>query len=291
MRTILVTGATGGLGKAVVENLLRTTSPAQLSVLVRDPTKAASLQAQGVTVRQGDYANYASLVRAFAGIDKVLLVSGNDFTQRVPQHTNAINAAKAAGVKQLVYTSAQRKTEDGSSPIAFVTEAHLATEKLLRESGLTYTILQNGLYLDALPQFMGPQVLETGTIYLPAGTGRGAFASRANMGAAAAAVLTGAGHENQTYELTGRTSYSFADIARILSDLTGKEVHYIAPTVAEFTTQLAQAGVPAEGIQLAAAFSQAIAQGEFDAPGETLAKLIGRAPESAADFLKATYQL
>lgn len=122
-----------------------------------------------------------------------------------------------------------------------------------------------------------------------AGTGRGAFASRADLGAAA--MLTGAGHENQTYELANDTTYSFADIAQLLSDLSGKEVRYVSPTVAEFTAQLTQAGVPAEGIQMAAAFSQAIAQGEFDAPSETLAKLIGRAPESAADFLKAAYKL
>jgi len=166
MSNILVTGATGGLGKAVVENLLKTTSSAQLSVLVRDPAKAADLQAQGVTIRQGDYEDYASLTAAFVGVEKLLLVAGNDVPRRTPQHTNVINAAKEAGVKHLVYTSFQRKTEDGSSPIAFVTDAHLATEKLLHESGLVYTILLNSLYLDVLPQLMGPQVLETGTIYL-----------------------------------------------------------------------------------------------------------------------------
>lgn len=291
MSKLLVTGATGGLGQAVVENLLKTTSADQISVLVRDPAKAAHLQAQGVTVLQGDYTDYASLVKAFAGVEKLLLVSGNDIPQRVPQHTNAIKAAQEAGVKHIVYTSAQRKTEDGSSAITFVTEAHVATEKLLKESGLTYTILRNALYLDVLPQFMGPQVLETGTIYLPAGTGKGSFASRHDMGAAGAAVLTGAGHENKTYEIAGNASYSFADIAKILSDLAGKPVHYVSPSAEEFGTQLAQAGVPAEGIQMAAAFSTAIAQGEFDLPDPTLEKLLGRAPESAADFLKATYKL
>ncbi|MVN78720.1 NAD(P)H-binding protein [Hymenobacter sp. HMF4947] len=290
MSKILVTGATGGLGKAVVENLLKTVGADQISVLVRDPAKAADLQARGVTVRKGDYADYDSLTAAFAGIDKLLLVSGNDITQRVPQHTNVLKAAAAAGVQHLVYTSAQRKTEDGSSAVAFVTEAHLATEKLLKASGLTYTILKNALYLDVLPQFMGP-ALEIGTIYLPAGEGRGSFASRADMGAACAAVLTGTGHENQSYEIASNESLSFADIAKILSDLSGKEVHYVSPTAEEFGTQLAQAGVPAEGIQMAAGFSVAIAQGEFDLPSSTLEKLLGHKPESAADFLKAAYQL
>lgn len=291
MSNILVTGATGGLGKAVVETLLKEGGAHQISVVVRDPAKAADLQAQGVTVVPGDYNDYASLTRAFTGIDKLLLVSGNDIPNRVPQHTNVIKAAQAAGVKHLAYTSFQRRTEDGSSAVAFVAEAHLATEKLLKESGLTYTILKNTLYLDVLPQFMGPQVLETGTIYLPAGTGRGSFASRHDMGAAAAAVLTGTGHENKTYEIASNETYSFADIAKLLSDLSGKPVHYVSPTAEEFGTALAQAGVPAEGIQMATAFSTAIAQGEFDLPDSTLEKLLGRKPESAADFLKAAYQL
>ena len=171
MSKILVTGATGGLGKVVVETLLQTVRPDQLSVLARDPAKAADLQAQGVAVKQGDYSDYASLTAAFAGIDKLFLVSGNDLPNRVPQHTNVINAAKEAGVKHVVYTSFQRKTEDGSSAAAFIAEGHLATEKLLEASGLTYTILKNALYLEVLPLFMGP-VLDTGTLYLPAGEGR-----------------------------------------------------------------------------------------------------------------------
>jgi NAD(P)H dehydrogenase (quinone) len=290
MSNILVTGATGGLGRVVVENLLKTVSPNDISVLVRDPAKAADLQAQGVTIKQGDYNDYASLVAAFGGVDKLFLVSGNDIPNRVPQHTNAINAAKEAGVKHVVYTSFQRKTEDGSSAAAFVAEAHLATEKLLKASGLTYTILKNALYLDVLPLFMGP-VLETGTLYLPASEGKVPYASRADMGAAGAAVLTGAGHENQTYEIANDTSYSFADIAKILSDLSGKSIQYVSPDAEEFGTALAAAGVPAGAIQMTAGFSVAIAQGEFDFPSPTLATLLGRQPESAEAFLKAAYNL
>ena len=288
MSKILVTGATGGLGKAVVENLLKTVSPGDISVLARDPAKAADLQAQGVVVKPGDYNDYASLVAAFAGVDKLFLVSSNDVPNRVPQHANAVNAAKEAGVQHVVYTSAQRKTEDGSSAAAFVTEAHLATEKLLKESGLTYTILKNALYLEVLPLFMGP-VLETGTIYLPAGEGKVPYASRADLGAAGAAVLTGTGHENQSYELSSATSYSFHDVAMLLSDVAGKPVHYVSPTAEEFGTALTAAGVPAEVIQMTTGFCLAIAQGEFDFPAATLAQLLGHQPESLADFLTATY--
>ena len=290
MSNILVTGATGGLGKAVVDNLLKTVSPSGISVLVRDPAKAADLQAQGVTIKQGDYNDYASLVAAFAGVDKLFLVSGNDVPNRVPQHTNAINAAKEAGVKHVVYTSFQRKTEDGSSAAAFIAEAHLATEKLLKASGLTYTILKNALYLEVLPLFMGP-VLETSTIYLPAGEGKVPYASRTDLGAAGAAVLTGTGHENQAYELCSNTSYSFHDIARILSDLSGKTIQYVSPDAAAFIAALTAAGVPAEANHMTAGFSVAIGQGEFDFPSTTLEKLLGRQPESAEQFLKAAYQL
>ncbi|RZK15342.1 MAG: SDR family oxidoreductase [Hymenobacter sp.] len=290
MSNILVTGATGGLGKAVVENLLKTVGPATISVLVRDPAKAADLQAQGVTVKPGDYNDYASLVAAFKGVDKLFLVSSNDIPNRVPQHTNVLNAAKEAGVQHVVYTSFQRKTEDGSSAAAFVAEAHLATEKLLKESGLTYTILKNALYLDVLPLFMGP-VLDTNTIYLPAGEGKVPYASRADMGAAGAAVLAGTGHENQAYDISNDSSYSFHDIAKILSDLSGKAIQYVSPTAEEFGTALAAAGVPAGAIEMTAGFCVAIEQGEFDFPSTDLEKLLGRKPESAEQFLKATYQL
>jgi len=248
------------------------------------------LQAQGVSGMQGDYNDYASLVAAFQGVDKLFLVSSNDIPNRVGQHTNAINAAKEAGVQHVVYTSFQRKTEDGSSPIAGIAEAHLATEKLLKASGLAYTILKNALYLDVLPMFMGP-ALETGTIYLPAGEGKMSCASRADMGAAGAAVLTSPGHENQSYEISNDTSYSFHDIAKILSDLTEKTIQYVSPTAEEFGTALAAAGVPAEAIEMTAGFCVAMAQGEFDFPGTDLEKLLGRKPETAAQFLKAAYKL
>lgn len=291
MSTILVTGATGGLGHAVVETLLKTTNPAQLAVLVRDPAKAADLQAQGVAIRQGDYSDYASLTAAFAGVEKLYFVATNSMTDRIEQHENVVNAAVAAGVKHVIYNSLQRKTEDGTSPVAFIEEAHLATEKLIKQSGLTYTILKHTLYLDVFPPFFGPQVLENNTIYLPAGTGRGAYASRHDLAVAGAAVLTSPGHENQTYELAANTTYSLADLAQVLSTLSGRPIQYVAPSATEFVAQLTQAGVPAESSRLAAALMSAIAQGELDLPDPTLEKLLGRKPESATEFLKAAYKL
>jgi NAD(P)H dehydrogenase (quinone) len=293
MSTILVTGATGGLGHAVVETLLKTISPTQLAVLVRDPAKADDLHAQGVAVRQGDYSDYSSLTAAFAGVEKLYFVATNSMTNRdrIEQHENVVNAALAAEVKHVIYNSLQRKTEDGTSPVAFIEEAHLATEKLIKQSGLTYTILKHTLYLDVFPPFFGPQVLENNTIYLPAGTGRGAYVSRHDLAVASAAVLTSPGHENQTYELAANTTYSLDDLAQALSTLSGRPIQYVAPSPTEFITQLTQAGVPAESSRLAAALMSAIAQGELDLPDPTLEKLLGRKPESPTELFKAAYQL
>lgn len=288
MSKILVTGATGPLGKAVVDELLKNTAAENIAVLARDPSKAAGLAEAGVTVLQGDYNDYNSLLAAFKGTDKLYFVSGNDVTGRIPQHENVVKAAIAAKVGHIFYSSFDRKTEDGSSAIAFVAAAHLHTEQLLKASGIPYTILKHSVYTDMLPMFLGGKVLETG-IYLPAGKGKVAFATRQDMGIAGAKLMLGSGHENKSYVLGDDVSYSFDDIAAILSELSGKTITYTAASVAEYTAQLAVAGVPAEHGQIFAAFGQAIDQGEFDASDGTLAKILGRKPESLRAYLKRAF--
>ncbi len=290
MHKIMVTGATGHLGKAALLELLKTVDPANLFALVRNPAKAEDLAAKGVTLVTGDYDNYDSLVKAFEGVDKLYFVSSSDVMNRLPQQENVVKAATAAGVKHIIYTSFQRKTDDGSTPIAFVAAAHIKTEQLILASGLTYTILKHSLYADVMPMFMGDKVLETG-IWLPAGEGKVSFATRNDMAAAGAAVLTGEGHENKTYEIAGSVAYNMSDIAGMLSELSGKTVAYISPDPAVFTQQLQQAGVPEEGIQGTLAFCLAIAQGEFNFPDATMERLLGRAPKSLKDYLKQAYQL
>ena len=184
-----------------------------------------------------------------------------------------------------------RKTDDASSPIAFVASAHILAENLIRESGLKYTILKHALYADILPMFMGDQVLNNGVIFLPAGNGRGAYTSRSDMASAGVAVLTGEGHENKTYEIAVSESLSFYDIAAIMTELSGKQVNYAAPDADTFKSVLTQAGVPPEGIMFPLSFCIAIAQGEFDFPGDTLEKLIGRKPVGMKEFLKSAYKL
>ncbi|WP_259070852.1 SDR family oxidoreductase [Mucilaginibacter sp. X4EP1] len=292
MSNILVTGATGQLGKAVTESLLKKTAASNIHILARDAAKAANLKAQGVTVHIGDYGDYASLVSAFKGIDKVYMVSGNDLHNRIKQQDNVVNAAKEAGVKHVVYTSYQRKNETDSSPIAFVAAGHLNTEAKLKASGLTYTILQHGIYADMVPIFAGEQVLHTKTIYLPAGDGKTAYAVRTDQAEAGANVLldTTGKYNNQSIELGGPEALSWQQVADIIGDITSEKINYVSPSVAEFDAALTKAGVPAEYIGLFASFSQAGAQGEFENVTTNLEIILGRKPLTVAAFLSAVYK-
>jgi NAD(P)H dehydrogenase (quinone) len=291
MSKLLITGATGNLGTAFIDELIGKKGVKNISALVRDLSKAGKLKEKGVQLIQGDYNDYNSLVTAFTGMDKLYFISGSDVLNRAMQHENIVKAAKSAKVGHIIYTSFQRKTDDKSSPIALVASAHILAEKLIRESGLTYTIMKHALYTDFVPIFMGDQVLNSGVIFLPAGNGKTSFTLRSDMASAGVAVLTGEGHENKTYEISANKSYSFYDIAQILTELSGKQIKYAAPDVETFSKTLEQAGVPKDAIQGTASFCLAIAQGEFDFPDNTLEKLIGRKPESLKDFLKKAYKL
>ncbi|MCE7071887.1 SDR family oxidoreductase [Dyadobacter sp. CY327] len=291
MSRILVTGASGHLGKAAVKELLRKVDAKNISALVRDPAKVEDLKGKGVHVIQGDYTDYDSLIAAFRGVDKLYFVSSSDNPNRFPQHLNVVKAAVEAGVVHIFYTSVQRKSEDGSSPIAFVSDAHFKTDNLIKESGLAYTILRHGLYADVLPMFIGDKVIENGTIFLPAGDGKSTFVSRKDFAAAAANLLTSEGHENKIYEMCAPVAYSFEDIAGILSELSGKTIEYVTPSAEVFTQKLKSYGLPDEAIQGITTICVAIAQGEFDLPSTDLQHILGREPESVKDFLKAAYQL
>jgi len=291
MSKILVTGATGQLGAAVVKELLGKTDAGNVSVLVRDLAKAESLTTAGVNVILGNYNDESSLIAAFQGVDKLYFVSSSEIEHRYAQHEIVVKAAVEAGIGHILYTSAQRKSEDGTSPIAMVADAHWKTDNLIKESGLTYTILKHGLYSDILPMFIGGEVLQNNMIFLPAGEGKSAYASRNDMGTAGAILLTTEGHENKVYELGGVEAYSFQDIAGMLSELSGKAIQYISPAAEAYADQLRSLGVGEQMIQGASTFCVAIAQGEFDFPSNDLKKILGREPQSVKDFLKAAYQL
>jgi NAD(P)H dehydrogenase (quinone) len=286
---ILVTGATGNLGKSTIEFLLKKgLAPNNIAALVRNEDKAIDLKEKGITIRIGDYDNYQQLVEAFSGIDKLLLISGSDILNRLKQQENAVKAAKEAGVKHILYTSFERKNETDTSPIHFVAASHIATEAFIKQSGLVYTIFRNNLYLDILPWFFGENVLETG-VFLPAGETKAALTLREDMAEAIANVLMNEGHENQTYSLSNHENVSMIDIAKSLSEIVGKTITYTNPTTQLYVETLSKANVPSEFIGMFAGFSEAIKQGEFEVSNTDLERLLGRKPISAKQYLATIY--
>ena len=284
---ILVTGATGHLGSQVIEILLEKQDPASIAALVRDDNKAGELLAKGVDVRVGNYDDKNSLIQAFEGIEKLLLISGNDVERRQQQHFNAINAAKKAGVQHVIYTSFDRKKEEGS-PLGILAQGHINTDQYLKESGMDYTILRNTLYADALPMFLGGEVLEAG-IFFPAGDGKVPFATRREMAEATAAVLLSDGHKNKEYVLANTRYYSMHDIALMLSDIAGREVVYHNPPREIYVDQLIKASVPRAMIDAGAVFGDAIKTGEFETDHTDLPQLLGREPLPLKVYLKQLY--
>lgn len=290
MKHILVTGATGQLGKEVVNALLKQTPAGAISVLVRDAAKAADLKAKGVDIRVGSYDDEASLVNAFKGIDSLYFVSGSDIANRSRQHENVVKAAKEAQVKHVVYTSFQRRNETASSPVAAVSAGHLVAEEALKKSGLAYTILKHGLYMDMLPVFLGEKILESGQIYQPAGDGKTAYTLRKDLAEAGAAILTTEGHENKTYEAYAGTTYSYPEIAKIIGNISGREISYVSPTAEEYINTLTGAGVPMEYAGMFAGFGEAIRQGEFADTSNFIETILGRKPVTAEEYLKEIYK-
>lgn len=286
---ILVTGASGHLGKATIDFLLKKVPANQISALVRHEAKAAEFTEKGIAVHIGDYTDYDSMVKAFAGTDKLFLISSSDFSKedRVAQHTNAIKAAKAAGVQHIVYTGFDRK-ESGHSALAALEDAHKETAAYLKTSGLGYTVLNNNLYADVLPQFLGDKVLETG-VFFPAGSGKVPFATRMDMAEASATLLASDDYKENVYAFASDTVYSFDDIAKILSELSGKEVPYLNPSKETFITQMMGFGVPETAAGFMAAFGEAIANDELDTKRTVLPSLLGRKPTTLKEYLRSIY--
>ncbi|PKQ60642.1 NAD(P)-dependent oxidoreductase [Labilibaculum manganireducens] len=289
MEKILVTGATGHLGNIVVENLLKKVSAGQISILVRDEAKAQALKAKGVTVNIGSYQDIHSLNNAMKGIDKVLLISSSDFNDRIGQHKNVVDAAKQAGVKQILYTGVTLK-DIAVSPLQPLLQDHFQTEDYIKESGLSFTFLQNSLYAEVIPMFVGEDVLKTG-IFFPAGEGKVPFAVRKDLGEAIAIILASEGHENKTYHLTASKTYSFADIAAELTSLSGKKVNYTSPEDDAFEDLLKQFGLPEEIVLMSVLFAKGIKNNDFNMADGTLESILGREQTDLRMFLKEAFNL
>ncbi len=286
---ILITGATGQLGTAVIETLLKKTSADQIAGLARSAEKAVSLKEQGVDIRIGDYEDTTSLEQAMQGVDKVLLVASNDEDKRGQQHRNVVDAAKKAGVGCVAYTS--RTLKDPTTMENKLMEGHFKTEDDLKASGLGYIIFRNVLYMDAVPQFVGGEkVFETG-INFPTSDGRVPFALRSDMGEAIATALLEDNCANETYNLTGSESYSFDDVAKILTKLSGKEVEYTPVERTAFEAQLAERGVPEVQAQRIVGFLVDIGNGQEDEVSPKMEQLLGRKPASLEEGLKILFKL
>lgn len=278
---IAVTGATGALGSLVLEHLLGRGTPAgQIAALVRDPEKAADLRAKGLDVRAADYDNEAGFVTALQGIDRLLLISGNQVGGRQQQHERVIRAAKTAGVKQVIYTSLIQ-ADRSSNPLA---GEHLGTERFLQASGLDWVILRNNWYTE---NYAGDLLAarDSGELLAAVRTGRVASALRTEYAEAAAAVLTSEGHSRQVYELAG-PSWSFAELAAEASRLLGKPVQFRSITEAEQRARLEGFGVPAKLAAFFASIDPSIEAGSLAYTGPDLARLLGRAPLPLAEALK-----
>jgi len=285
---ILVTGATGELGAAVIEQLLQKTGASQIAALVRDENKATDLKAKGVDIRLGSYDDLPSLDRAVQGIDKVLLIAGTDEEKRLQQHQNVIDAARRAGVGCIAYTS--RTLQDPAALVNKLMLGHFQTEDYLTASGANYIIFRNVLYLDTIPQFAGPTALDTG-IHLPTGEGCVPFALRSDMGEAIANTLLESGCANKIYYFTGSENYSFGDVAAALSELSGKPVSYTAVERTAYEAQLKQKGLPDVMVQRIIGFLTDIKNGQEGEVSPDLENQLGRKPASLKEGLRLLYKL
>lgn len=277
-----ITGATGQLGRRVVDVLLRTVPPDQIVAAVRTPGKAHDLAAKGLHVREADYSRPDTLVTAFAGVERVLLISSSEVGGRLPQHKAVIDAAKAAGVSLLAYTSI---LHCDSTPARLATE-HRATEEAIMASGLPAVILRNGWYTEN--KLLGlPVVLQHGAMVGSAGAGRFSAASREDFAEAAAVALCSDDQAGKVYELAGDKAFTMAEFAAMVSRAAGKPVAYADLPEAEYKAILTGAGLPGElAAILADADAVAAADTLFD-DSHDLSRLIGRPTTPFADTIAA----
>lgn len=285
--TLLVTGASGQLGRRVVELLLKadtgTVVADKVVATTRTPEKLTDLAEQGVIVRHADFNQPDSLREAFAGVDRLLLISTDSLEEpglRVKQHQAAIKEAEAAGVSHVIYTSVVNPGPGSVIP------DHYETEQALAASELNWTILRNNLYADLLPGKIGPAI-EMGQLFSAAGDGRLAYISREDCAQAAAAALLSSFNGRRTLNITGPEALSTADLAALASKIANKSVTYVPLTKEELIKNMVAAGVPQPVAQFVAALDAATARGQFDVLSDDFAELTGHQPTAVADFLAA----
>lgn len=282
--TLLVTGASGHLGRRVVELLLES-HKGQIIATTRTPEKLADFAERGVIVRPADFDNPASLAEAFAGADRLLLIStdtldGTDRRQR--QHKAAIQAAENAGVNHIVYLSLVNPTD---TPVLLAPD-HAVTEAALAASNLSWTVLRENIYTEILLGALGPAV-QMGRLFVAAADGKTAYITREDCARTAAAALASDFAGRRTLDITGPAALSQAEIAAIVSEISGTKVEYVPLPVEVVVQNLVGFGLPEPVAQVYASFDTAIAHGKFSGVTTTVQDLTGRPATSIAEFLKA----
>ncbi|WP_371557770.1 SDR family oxidoreductase [Streptomyces longwoodensis] len=282
--SIVVTGATGQLGRLTVEALLRHGIPAaDIIATGRDIAGIKDLTDRGITVRRADFADTDGLADAFAGADRLLLISASvPVGERVANHRRVIDAAASAGVSLVAYTS----TTHADTATTVIGATHSETEAYLRDRGIPSVLLRNGWYLENYTSQL-PQILQNGAVVGAAGEGRISAASRADYAEAAAVVLTTEGHTGAVYELGGDESFTLTELAAAISAAAGEQVAYADLPVADFAQVLAAAGLPAELAEVLADADRGMNRGEMYTDSGDLRRLIGRPPVTLAEALAA----
>lgn len=290
----VITGASGHFGRSVTKELVEHgIAPSDLLLVSRSPQQLADIRERGASVRYGDFDDYDSLVRAFDGGEKMLMISATKVGYRIPQHTNAINAAKAAGVRHVIYTSFIGKEPDNPS-LAVVD--HRGTEKVLTQSGLVWTVLRNAQYSDALVEAASPIPLSTGRWIGSSGQGRMPFVTRADCISAAAAALVKPGVEHRILNITGPDRMTFPEMARVIAEVAGASIEWVDVDSASMYAFFDKLGVPrmavpdqtVENIPWSSddivSMEAALKDGWFDIQSDDFERLTGRKPQSFRSF-------
>lgn len=280
--SIAVSGASGHLGRQVAELLVERADPASVVLLTRSPDRLADLAQRGADVRAADFGDTAGLTAALQGADRLLLISTDVIEGRAEKQTAAVQAAAQAGVGHLVYTSIPRP--DAANP-AGVVPSHAATEQAIRATGAAWTFLRNNLYAEfQIP--VATLAAQTGQLVTNAGEGRAAYVARTDCAAAAAAVLTGEGHESQAYDITGPQALCVEDVAAIAAELSGRPVEVVqVDDDARAAGLVEHAGLPEAAARLITSFGRSQREGWLDTVTSTVADLTGRPPRALRDVI------
>lgn len=289
MGKIFVTGATGHLGTAVISQLLKKTEVDNIVAFARSEDKAKSLKDKGIEVRLGTFDDTESLEEALHGIEKILLIS-TAAPNRFEQHKNVVDAAKKGGAKFIAYTSAPHTKNFNLAAAKPLLESHFQSEDYIKKSGLAYAFLRNSIYTDMIPMYVGENVFKKG-IFLPAGTGKVPFALRREMGEGTANLLLQSEyHRNKTYDITNTESYSFADVAKALSELSAKIVTYTDADRDEFVEILKNNNESEQFIFFLTALITDFKNHQYEKTTDDLAELLGRKPAALKEALRELYE-